>query len=398
MTRNRRVLSPPAYTDRSLQRTACRRSDRARLLAATAVLFCVAAGAAAQDLVPPSVTLVPAATLTFTGGVDSNSPAVWGRVDGVETLQVLTSIAGQPSVASGPRLTRMGSATPVSFVTHPGDGVWMESVVADEGGTWYGYYHNEVPAALCGRLDRVLPRIGAARSRDNGETWEDLGIILEAPPGWHECDTGNQYFVGGVGDVSVLLDHESKDLYLYFSQYSKFPAAQGVALARLSWANRDAPVGRVAVFNDGVWLAANALVSEDGEGRTQVDWQYPYGTSLQPTAHPWHDADPGTDAFWGASVHWNASLQLYVMLLHRAKDEQFTQEGVYVSFARRLDSPAAWTLPIKIVEGGSWYPQVMGLELGSGSDKQPGGRARFFMGGRSSSFIDFRAQVAPPLP
>ena len=86
------------------------------------------------------------------------------------------------------------------------------------------------------------------------------------------------------------------------------------------------------------------------------------------------------------------------MLLHRAKDEQFTQEGVYVSFARRLDSPAAWTLPIKIVEGGSWYPQVMGLELGSGSDKQPGGRARFFMGGRSSSFIEFRAQVAPPLP
>jgi hypothetical protein len=268
----------------------------------------------------------------------------------------------------------------------------MESVVVDEGGTWYGYYHNEVPAALCGRLDRVLPRIGAARSRDNGETWEDLGIILEAPPGWHDCATNNQYFVGGVGDVSALLDQESKDLYLYFSQYSKFAAAQGVALARLAWADRDSPVGRVAVFNDGVWLPANAVVSEDGEGHTQVDWYYSYGTSLQPTEHPWHDADPGTDAFWGASVHWNASLQLYVMLLNRAKDEQFTQEGVYVSFARRLDSPAAWTLPIKIVDGGSWYPQVMGLELGSGSDKQAGERARFFMGGRSSSLIEFSAR------
>ena len=80
------------------------------------------------------------------------------------------------------------------------------------------------------------------------------------------------------------------------------------------------------------------------------------------------------------------------MLLNRTKDEQFTQEGVYVSFARRLDNPAAWTLPIKIVDGGSWYPQVIGLETGEGSDKEAGGRARFFMGGRSSSFIDFGPQ------
>jgi len=286
----------------------------------------------------------------------------------------------------------MGPATPVSFVTHPGDGVWMESVIVDEGGTWYGYYHNEVPAALCGRLDRVLPRIGAARSRDNGETWEDLGIILEAPAGWHDCQTTNQYFVGGVGDVSVLLDRDSKDLYLYFSQYSKYAAAQGVGLARLSWADRDAPIGRITVYNNGLWLPANAVVSEDENGNAREDWYYPSGTPLVPPTHPWHDDDPASDAFWGASVHWNVSLQLYVMLLNRTKDEQFTQEGVYVSFARRLDNPAAWTLPIKIVDGGSWYPQVIGLENGEGSDREAGGRARFFMGGRSNSFIDFGPQ------
>ena len=281
----------------------------------------------------------------------------------------------------------MGPATPVAFVTHPGDGVWMESVVVDEGGTWYGYYHNEVPAALCGRLDRVLPRIGAARSRDNGDTWDDLGIILEAPPGWHDCATANQYFVGGVGDVSVLLDRESKDLYLYFSQYSKFPAAQGVALARLAWADRDAPVGRVTVFNDGAWLPANAVVERGRRGTHASRLALPvrHAAPAAP-AQPWHDDDPGTDAFWGASVHWNVSLQLYVMLLNRTKDEQFTQEGVYVSFARRLDSPAAWTLPIKIVDGGSWYPQVMGIETRQ-RQRQAGRRTRAVLHGRPVELV-----------
>ena len=149
--------------------------------------------AAAQDLVPPAVTLVPAPALSLTGGVDSNSPAVWGLVDGVETLQVVTSIAGQPSLAAGRRLTRMGPATPVAFITHPGDGVWMESVIVDEGGTWYGYYHNEVPAALCGRLDRVhaAHRCGAlarqrrhlGRPRDHPRSAAGMARLRHHQPG-----------------------------------------------------------------------------------------------------------------------------------------------------------------------------------------------------------------------
>jgi hypothetical protein len=107
---------------------------------------------------------------------------------------------------------------------------------------------------------------------------------------------------------------------------------------------------------------------------------------------PWHDENPGDDAFWGASVHWNVSLQLYVMLLNRTKDEQFTQEGIYVSFASRLDDPSAWTTPMKILDGGSWYPQVMGTETGEGSDKRAGARARLFLGGRSTQFIEFNAK------
>ena len=270
-----------------------------------------------------------------------------------------------------------------------GSSVWMESVVVDEDGTWYGYYRMEVPAEQCGRPDRTLPRIGAARSEDSGETWRDLGIILEAPPGWYDCNTTNQYFVGGVGNVSAMLDHRSKDLYLYFTQYSKPRTAQGVALARLAWADRDAPVGRVSVFYAGSWLAAEATVSDDN-GDMHLDFIYSAGTPLVAVEHPWHDGE-AVDAFWGASVHWNPSLQLYVMLLNRTRDEQFTQEGVYVSFAKRLDDLSAWTTPMKIVDGDT-APETIGLDSGESGDRRPPARARLFKGDSSSSYIEFNAR------
>ena len=85
----------------------------------------------------------------------------------------------------------------------------------------------------------------------------------------------------------------------------------------------------------------------------------------------------------------NDHLKQYVMLINRAADENFAQEGVYVSLNRRLDDPAAWTMPAKILDGGSWYPQVIGTEPGIGTDKRAGREARFFMGGRSDFLIRF---------
>src|SRR5205823_13170351 len=58
--------------------------------------------------------------------------------------------------------------------------------------------------------------------------------------------------------------------------------------------------------------------------------------------------DNRVNAFWGPSVHWNVYLEQYVMLLNRAKDESYTQEGIYVSFAPRLDDPRLWSPPEKI--------------------------------------------------
>ena len=230
--------------------------------------------AAHRNPPPPSATLVTASVVPLPGDVDCNSPAVWDVENRVQTLKVVTSAAGQTGVADGARWDRMGDWAPSLLVDPPPGRLWMESVIADEAGTWYGFYHNEIPAMVCGRPELAMPRIGAARSFDQGASWEDLGIVLEAPPGSEACGTSNQYFVGGVGDMSVVLDHDQTYLYLYFSQYSAEPAAQGIAVARLPWARRDEPVGQVDVWTEGVWLPP-----EDVEGVDDASTPFIYASS-----------------------------------------------------------------------------------------------------------------------
>jgi hypothetical protein len=330
------------------------------------------------------VELSAAPPLRFSGNADSNSPSVWQRVGGLNQLLVLTSTAGRPSLSWGPQLRRLGEPSPIVLDPWPGGGVWMEAVYADDDGTLYGYYHNENVATMCAGSAKVIPRIGAARSTNGGATWEPLGLVLEAPPGSHDCRTNNEYFVGGVGDFTVLLDQSSRDLYFFFSQYIRWDRLQGIGVARLAWADRDTPSGKVMVYGRGSWFPARAT-TVSGELR----WSYPSAIPIFPAVEPWHDDDLAVDAFWGPSVHWNTYLGQYVMLLNHARDANWSQEGIYVSFASRLDDPSAWSPPVKIIEGGQWYPQVMGIEDGTGTDKVAGRWARFFMGGTSDHLIQF---------
>jgi hypothetical protein len=204
--------------------------------------------------------LQPATLLELPGEVDSNSPAVWHRLGGRNLLFVMTSMNGQPRRAWGTRLTGLGPAHPVALGEWPEGGIWMEAVVQDDAGTWYGYYHNEVPAVMCrGAGSKVVPRIGAARSIDFGATWEPLGIVLEAPPRTYDCSTDNKYFVGGVGDFSVQLDRHSQDLYVFYSLYLRAQGQQGVGIARMSWADRDNPTGKIMIWRNGAWLPASAI-------------------------------------------------------------------------------------------------------------------------------------------
>jgi hypothetical protein len=77
------------------------------------------------------------------------------------------------------------------------------------------------------------------------------------------------------------------------------------------------------------------------------------------------------------------------MLLNRAKNSEFDSEGIYVSFSPVLHDPSRWSTPQRIIRGGSWYPQVLGLETGIGSDKVAGEWARLFLTGRSDYLIQF---------
>jgi hypothetical protein len=144
------------------------------------------------------------------------------------------------------------------------------------------------------------------------------------------------------------------------------------------------------IWREGIWQPARRLRQMAQDGSTFFRYLYPAATPIFPTTDSWHDDDEtSTDAFWGPSVHWNTYLQQYVMLLNRAKNSQFDAEGIYVSFAPTLNDPSQWSTPEKILSGGSWYPQVVGLEPGVGTDKVAGERARLFMAGRSDHLIQF---------
>jgi hypothetical protein len=331
----------------------------------------------------PTARLIAAPTVSLPGEADSNSPAVWDRIDGRLRFFVLTSVAGASVRSEGSDLTRLTARGAVAFTNHPGSGVWFESIVPDADGTWYGFYHNEWPAEICNDSTRTIPRIGAARSTDSGATWQDLGVVLQSPPGTNDCASANQYFVGGVGDFSVMLDHGSQYLYLFFSQYANRETAQGVSVARLAWADRDAPAGKATVWlRNQTWLPARPIRTRDGFRHV-----YPAGGPIYRVIEPWHANV--VDAFWGPSVHWNTYLQQYVMLLNRASDSSWTQEGVYVAFTPTLDDPGTWSMPQRLVAGGRWYPQVIGTEPGAGTDRVAGERARFFISGRSEYTIQF---------
>jgi hypothetical protein len=363
---------------------------RAAITAVAASLIVAAPFAASTAF---RVTLTTAPVLTLPGTVDSNSPVMWDLQDGQQRMFVMTSHSGQPSVSSGFDLSRLGTPSEITHLPHPGYGVWMEAVVSDDVETWYGFYHNEWPATRCGRDDRFVPRIGAAKSTDQGRTWQDIGVVIQARQSATACDSTNRYVIGGVGDLSVMLDADKKYLYIFYSQYSSRQEAQGVAVARIQWADRDRPSGRAEIWRDGIWdpdaRRREYFAGLPGAERGMIEWIYLAASPLIMPALAWHDGDDRVDAFWGPSVHWNTALDSYVMLLNRAKDENYGMDGVYVSYAPRLDDPSLWSAPQKILNGGRWYPQVVGSTPGTGTDKLAGASARFFMSGRSEWVINF---------
>jgi hypothetical protein len=137
-------------------------------------------------------------------------------------------------------------------------------------------------------------------------------------------------------------------------------------------------------WRSGNWVRPRRQVTDEGA----VRYSHVAGSPIYRVTDGWH-TDADVDAFWGPSVHYNTYLEKYVMLLNRATDSNWTQDGVYVAFTSDLSDPSSWSAPQRLLANGRWYPQVIGTESGIGTDKVAGQRARFFMSGRSEYWIDF---------
>jgi hypothetical protein len=318
---------------------------------------------------------------------DCNSPVHW---DG-DTVYAFNSY-NHPWRSSGPDLFHLGNRTSAQLGgVNNNLPIWIESTWRDKNdGVLYGAYHYE-PDAICFSNKHLptMPRIGWIRSRDNGKTWEDLGLIIEAKPSAVRCDTASPWDAGGTGDFVFMLDERSEYFYFYGTSYDPRFEEQGVWVARLRFADRDNPTGKVMKWHNGEW-------SEPG--------LWGHVTPVFPAERDYHLSDGAM--FWGPAVHWNTYLNVYVMLLNHAIDTRLTADGIYISYNARLGNPTEWSKPQRILDraqiqatmaganlsqtkmDNGWYPQVIGMAKGE-TDKRVGRRGRLFMAGYSQREITF---------
>lgn len=331
------------------------------------------------------VRLRPAEELKLPGEIDGNSPSFWLG----DYFRLFTSIGTPQRISQadsqfGPWVSGLVNRTTLSDSP-----IWIEAAWVDQDGTVFGWYHHE-PLGLFEDSLLTAPQIGAVVSFDGGVTVYDLGIVLESGDPI-DGSAQNGAFAGGHGDFSVILDRESAYFYFFFSNYGGPATGQGVAVARLAFADRFDPVGKVEKYFQRQW-------AEPGlQGRV---------TPIFPVQRDWKLSDP--DAFWGPSVHWNTHLECYVLLLNRARGRPgWSQEGIYVAFLADPTRPETRSEPRKILDieellgDGQWYPQVIGLEP-RGTDRLAGRTARLYVAGGSTWEIDFitarEAQAGTPPP
>jgi hypothetical protein len=319
------------------------------------------------DLIETEPYKLPAAA-------DCNSPCWWSE-DG---FRILTS-TGHPALSSGPNLKGLVRLGEITYTAWRDGGRWIESVHQELNGILLGWYHNE-PAHFipdqyqAGRqFPMTSPFIGAVISYDNGLSWDDLGLIITGGPDTLNLEERNYWFAGGNGDFSVILDRDGKYFYFLFGTYYKDVAQQGISLARLPFEYRFNPVGKVEKWYQGEW-------QENGlNGRV---------TPIIPVNSSWYSPNP--DTFWGPSVHWNTYLQQYVILMNRAIDPRWKQDGIYVSITPDLSEPASWSVPQRLLETSGWYPQVIGCdETRHETERESGAEARLFVQGTSNHLLRF---------
>jgi hypothetical protein len=348
---------------------------------------------AASDL--PSFILHKAAFARMPGvkeykyehAIDCNSPLHW---DG-DTLYLFNSFL-HPSRTEGPDIFHLGNQTRV----HLGDfddelDMWIEATWKDDDGTLYGAFHHE-PDGVCFSDTHLptAPKIGWLRSEDNGKNWKDLGFIIMASPCAINCKTESPWDAGGTGDFVFFLDPKKEYFYFYGTSYDPRFEEQGVWAARMAYADRDEPSGKVLKWYNGGW-------------NEPALWGHV--TPVFPASRDYHKKDGSM--FWGPSIHWNTYLNMYVMVLNHAINTHLDADGIYISFNRDVGNPKGWSNPQMLIDlagihqataGGEtglpdvmnngWYPEIIGTAKGE-TDKLAGRTARLFLGGLSNFEITF---------
>jgi hypothetical protein len=276
------------------------------------------------------------------------------------------AIEMEPQVTVRPASLRVmpGPALPGSSLP-----LWVEATWRDEDGTVFGWYHHE-PTPSCRANALVAPQIGALVSHDGGQTFTDLGPVITTQYR-EDCDSRNGFFAGGHGDFAVIVDESKSFFYFVFSGHGTDPQTSGIAMARMAYADRLEPGGRVWKFYNGLWDQPGL------HGKTTPLWS----PALQPCEG---------EAWAAPSIYWNSYLREYVVLAHHScsRAGPVPSAGVYISFLRDVANPALATAPQKLLDTQERRARIAG-EDPNRQLRQVGKTARLVLNGRSVWELEF---------
>lgn len=286
---------------------------------------------------------------------------------------------------------------------------WMEAVYrVPATGVLYGLYHlEEGPYVHCpapnDRPYLSVPHIGLGRSRDNGRTWENLGIIISDGSFEISCDAPMRFFAGGVGDPSMAVGPDSTYAYIAFTDYTgSDPRTQGIQLARIAIADLDAPLNadgtsKAHRWHAGAWTAPG-LQGTPGPRVGQSWATVPLGQAspVLPPERSWLREDGG--GYWGPSLSWNTHVGAFMLLLNKVSGSKaFDADGNYLAFLPDMAAPrVAPATPIRldVLPHGpkpAWYVQAIGDPSMRGTSAWTGQDARLFLGEISHVTLHFGA-------
>ena len=184
-----------------------------------------------------------------------------------------------------------------------------------------------MPRIGAAKFHRSRPHLGGPRHRDSGQA-EFHGVRVDEPLR-HRRRRRSQRDARSRQAVSLFLLQPVPER----------------ARTRRAWRSRGCcgptaivPEAAWRLWRDGIWdpdCRRRELLPDSRHRTAHARVDLSRGTPLVAPTQAWHDGDDKVDAFWGPSVHWNTAIEQYVMLLNRAKDESYTQEGIYVSYAPR---------------------------------------------------------------